>query len=174
MLDAYRDLIDDLIDAPAEIKRRPPAGEALAQPLCREAPERLLSQPQREVGLELAGLEQEPGAEATHIAVGDARPVVERHERSEVRQVGCRLMEQRAGHPQVDQQHPPRSEADEKVLAAPVDLGDALPLELGSHLERIERPHEPRVLDLDPLEGPSLEHRSQPPADGLDLRELRH
>jgi len=28
MLDAYRDLIDDLIDAPTEIKQRPPAGEA--------------------------------------------------------------------------------------------------------------------------------------------------
>lgn len=28
MLDAYRDLIDDLIGAPTEIKRRPPAGDA--------------------------------------------------------------------------------------------------------------------------------------------------
>ena len=30
MLDAYRDLIDDLIDAPTAIKRHPPTGEAAA------------------------------------------------------------------------------------------------------------------------------------------------
>ena len=38
--------------------------------------ERLAADPGGEVVVELAGLEQEPRAEAPHVAIGDVRPVV--------------------------------------------------------------------------------------------------
>ena len=55
-------------------------------PLRREGgDERLLADARAEVGLELARLEQEPGAEAAHVAVADLGAVVEPDDRAHVR-----------------------------------------------------------------------------------------
>ena len=83
-------------------------------------------------------------------------------------------MPQRPRHPEVDQERAARLEPDDQVLAAPLDRGDALALELGRDLVRVVRPHEPRVVDLDALEAPPVEHGREPRADGLDLGQLGH
>ena len=59
------------------LDRRAPLREPLAEPCRREERiERLLADARREVRRELARLEQEPGAEAADVAVGDVRAVV--------------------------------------------------------------------------------------------------
>jgi hypothetical protein len=59
------------------LERRAAAGETLAQPGGREQRvERLVAHAAGEVRLRLPGLEQEPRAEAPHVAVGDVRAVV--------------------------------------------------------------------------------------------------
>ena len=138
--------------------------------------ERLFAEARREVGVELAGLEEQPGAEAAHVTVGDVGAVVEADERTPVRVVvepGVAVAEA-PGHPQVDQQDAVGLEADDQVLAAPLDRGDALSLELGGDLVGVVGPHEPGVADLDALEAPAGEHRLEPPADRLDLGQLGH
>ena len=53
------------------------AGDPVGEGARRERPaERLGPDPLREVGVELAGLEEEPGSETAHVAVGDVRVVV--------------------------------------------------------------------------------------------------
>ena len=56
----------------------------------------------------------------------------------------------------------------------PIALSDALALELARDLDRVVRACEPRVGDVDVLEGPALEHRRKPAADRLDLGQLGH
>ena len=105
--------------------RRP--SEPLAQALRRErGDERLLAEARPEVRLELARLEQQPRAEAPDIAVGDLAAVVERQQRAPVRVARERVCPQRARHAEVDQQRAARREADDQVLAAAVDVLDAL------------------------------------------------
>ena len=59
------------------LERRAAAREPLAEARAvKAAHERLRAQTRAEVRLELAGLEQQPGAEAAHVAVADVRPVV--------------------------------------------------------------------------------------------------
>ena len=60
-----------------------------------------------------------------------------------------RLVQERAGHAQVDEKRAARVEADDQILAAPIDRVDALADELGGNLERIERSRQPRIVDLD-------------------------
>ena len=56
------------------LDRRAPLREPLAEPRRgEERVERLVAEPRREVRLELARLEQQPRAEAAHVAVGDVR-----------------------------------------------------------------------------------------------------
>jgi len=59
------------------LERRTACGKALAEPRGREERvQRLVPHPRGEVRLRLPRLEQEPGAEAAHISVGDVRAVV--------------------------------------------------------------------------------------------------
>ena len=136
------------------------------------------SSPRRacEVGVELARLEEEPRAEAAHVAVGDVGAVVQPDERAAVRVVveAVRAVPQAPGHPEVDQQDAVGLEADDQVLAAALDRGDALALELGGDLVRLVRPHETRVADLDAVEPPAREDGLQAAANGLDLGQLGH
>ncbi len=83
-------------------------------------------------------------------------------------------MPEAPGHPEVDQQDAVGLEADDQVLAAALDRGDALALELGGDLVGVVRPHEPRVADLDAVEPPPREHGLQAAANGLDLGQLGH
>jgi len=78
-------------------------------------------------------------------------------------------MPQRPRHPEVNQESPTRLEPNNQILAAPVDGDDALALEVSSDLNGIERSCQAAVGDLDPLEAPAFEERSETPADGLDL-----
>ena len=59
------------------LQGRAPAGDPVGEGPRRERPaERLGADPLREVRLELAGLEEQPGSEAADVAVGDVRSVV--------------------------------------------------------------------------------------------------
>ena len=88
--------------------------------------------------------------------------------------VSRRFLQQAARHPQVDQERAARREADDQVLAAPVDVLDALAGQLRGDGERVLGPRQPDVADLDVLERPPLERRRDRTPDGLDLGELRH
>ena len=115
------------------LDRRTPVREALREVsrlVCRT--EWLTADSGVDVGLDLVGLEQEPRAEAPDVTVGDARAVIQLDHRAAVRVVAFRpgAVQHRPGHAQVDQQRPTRLEAHDQVLAAAVDRGDALALEL--------------------------------------------
>ena len=69
----------------------------------------------------------------------------------------------------MNQQRSSRLEPNNQILATPIDGTDALTLELSGDLLGIERPRQPRVQDLDPLEPSPLEDRREPPPDALDL-----
>ena len=149
--------------------------QPLAQALRREGcDERLLAEARAEVRLELARLEQQPGAEAPDIAVGDLAAVVERQQRAPV-WVACeRICPQRAGHAEVDQQRAARRETDDQVLAAAIDVLDTLADQLRRDEERVLGPGQADVADLDVLEPPALERRRDRAPNGLDLGKLRH
>ena len=132
--------------------------------------ERLLAEPRPEVRLELARLEQQPGAETPDIAVGDLLPSSSVRQRAPVRIACERVGPQRARHAEVDQQRAPRRETDDQVLAAAVDVLDALAGQLRRDEQGVFRPGQPDVADLDVLEPPSLERRRDRVPDGLDLR----
>ena len=74
----------------------------------------------------------------------------------------------------MDQQRATRLEAHDQVLAAAVDGADALALELARDLFLVLGTRQARVVDRDALEAAALEHRRDPPADGLDLGQLGH
>ena len=80
----------------------------------------------------------------------------------------------RPRHPEVDQEHATSLEPDNQILAPPIDGCDALALQLGGDLERLDRPRDPRIADLDPVEAPADEHRLELSPNRLDLGELRH
>ena len=65
-------------------------------------------------------------------------------------------------------------EADDEVLPAAVDGLDPLADQLRGHLERVLRPRQARIEDLDPVEATADEHGLEPPANGLDLGQLGH
>jgi hypothetical protein len=77
-------------------------------------------------------------------------------------------------HPEVDQESPTGFEPNNQILAAAIDRGDVLALQLGSDLDRVERARQPRVGNLDTLEGAPDQPRLEPATDGLDFRELGH
>ena len=74
----------------------------------------------------------------------------------------------------MDQERAAGGEADDQVLAAPVDVLDPLAGELGSDHERVLGPGQADVVDLDVLQPPPLERRRDRAPDTLDLGELRH
>ena len=74
----------------------------------------------------------------------------------------------------MDQERATGGEADDQVLAAPVDALDPLASQLGRDLERILGPCQAHIRDLDVLERPPFERGRDRPPDGLDLGELRH
>jgi hypothetical protein len=83
-------------------------------------------------------------------------------------------MEHVPRHPEVDQEHTTTLEPNNQILAATIDSLDALALERGRHLGRIERTRQPLVGDLDADEATADEVRREPPPDRLDLRQLGH
>ena len=72
------------------------------------------------------------------------------------------------------QQRPTRIESDNQILATAPDLGHALTDELAGDDLGVERPHQPRIANLDVLESRPLEHGRDRTPHGLDLGELRH
>ena len=74
----------------------------------------------------------------------------------------------------MNQESPSRLEANNQILAAPVNRDDPLALELSSDLAGIERTREPRIRDLDALEPPPLEDGDESAPDALDLGQLGH
>jgi hypothetical protein len=74
----------------------------------------------------------------------------------------------------VNQERTTGLEPNNQILAATVDQGDALAVELVCDLERIERPRQPWIGDANVVEDPALENGREPPADGLDLGQLGH
>src|SRR3954464_273337 len=99
------------------------------------------------------------GPEAADVAVDELGAVVEPDHRPPVR-VGLALVavQHVAGHAEVDQERTARLEADDQVLAAAVDGGDALALELRGDLHRVERTRQPCVRDLDAVEAAAPAH----------------
>jgi hypothetical protein len=77
-------------------------------------------------------------------------------------------------HPEVDQESSTSLEPNNQVLAAAIDGGDALALQVGRDLDGVEWARQPRIGDLDALERAAHEHRLEPATDGLDLRKLGH
>src|SRR2546423_11887862 len=87
-------------------------------------------------------------------------------------QCAARSMAQASRHAEVNQESPTRLEPDNQILAPAFDGADPLALQLGGHGLRLERPHETRVLDLDPVEPPPDQVRLELETDRLDLRQL--
>src|SRR5437764_8045005 len=77
-------------------------------------------------------------------------------------------------HPEVNQENATALEPNNQILAASLDGDDALALQLGRDLERLERPHQPRVEDLDALKSPPDERGLELASDRLDLGQLGH
>src|SRR3982750_3010496 len=77
-------------------------------------------------------------------------------------------------HPEVNQEAQPGIESNDQILAAAINLPHALSLEFGRDGGTVERPRQPRVDDLDPLERASDEHGLELDADRLYLGKLRH
>jgi hypothetical protein len=70
----------------------------------------------------------------------------------------------------VNQENTTRLEPNNQILATALQGGDAFAFELGRDCERFERADEPRVGDLDALEGAADDVRLECEPDRLDLR----
>jgi hypothetical protein len=164
----HRSLIEE-----RSLDRRAAAFELPTEPSCCERPlERLDPESLFEVRLELAGLEQLPGAEPAYVAVRNIRIVVEPDNSASmrvVRQLPPRRVAQTSRHPEVNQKSSARFEPDDQVLAAAFERRHSFPLELGGDGVRLEGPHEPRIADLDAVEAPADEVRLELKTDRLDL-----
>jgi hypothetical protein len=86
----------------------------------------------------------------------------------------ARHVTQRPRHPEVYQENATAFESNNQILAATVERRDALTLKFTADLERVERPHDARVADLDVRERPPDERRLESAADGLDLGKFGH
>jgi hypothetical protein len=74
----------------------------------------------------------------------------------------------------VDQENATALEPNNQILAASIDGCDALAVELGRHLGRLEWTHEPGVRDLHVVEAPSDKRGFELAADALDFWQLGH
>src|SRR5262249_35299900 len=154
------------------LERRASAGEAGGEPARREPrAERLGAVLAGEIPERVHVLEDEPRPESPNVPERDARPVVELEDRALVTR---REEPEASGHPQVDEQRKPALEADDEVLAAPLDGHHAVSFELLGHLEQVVRPGEPRVEDLNARERSAGEARLELGPDRLDLGQLGH
>ena len=79
-----------------------------------------------------------------------------------------------AGHPQVAEQRAAALEAEDEILAAPVDRLDTFALELEGDRARVSRRDEPGVEHVDSLETAPGEHGRECCANGVDLGQLGH
>src|ERR1700751_5590593 len=91
-----------------------------------------------------------------------------------VRERAALRTQEASRHPEVDQENTTALEANNQILATPLDRRDTFSLELGRHLGRVVRTHEACVVDGDALEAAAHEHRLELPTDALDLRQFRH
>ena len=163
---------DDALVEQHRLERRTPPREALDEEASGEGrAERLGAETRTEVLLELGRWKHVPGAEAANVTVRDARAVVEVDDGTLVR---GGLLGKAAGHAQVDDEREAALEADEEVLAAPLDGRDALSGQLRLHLGRLERHRQPRVVDADARERAPEQARLEPRAVRLHLGQLRH
>src|SRR5439155_23026923 len=78
------------------------------------------------------------------------------------------------GHPQVHGEREPFIEAQEQVLAAPLDGLDRAALERALHLVRRHRSGPSRIADLDGLDRPPGDRPVELAPDRLDLGQLGH
>jgi hypothetical protein len=155
------------------LDRRAAAFEPLTEAARGErALERLDAEAPVEVRLELAGLQQLPRAEASNVAIAEVRAVVESDNSASMRVVGelsLRSVPKTSRHPKVNQQSAPRVEPQDQILAATLERRHSFALELSGDSERLEGPHEARVVDLDAIEAPAHEVRLELLPDRLDL-----
>ena len=86
-----------------------------------------------------------------------------------VGQLSLRRVSQASRHPEVNQKSPPSFESDNQILATAFECSYSLAFELGGDGHRLERAHEPRVVDLDAVEPPADEVRLELPSSRLDL-----
>src|SRR3954447_4565901 len=113
------------------------------------------------------------GAEPARVDELQLRPLEgERH--ACVGRALVRVEQQRAGHPQVQQQVRLVLELPPQVLAAAAEPLDAAALDRGGELLRGGRERPSGVVDLEPLERAAVDVRREVAADGLDLGQLGH
>jgi hypothetical protein len=74
----------------------------------------------------------------------------------------------------VNQESPSRLEPNNQILATAFQRRHSFALELGRDGAWLERPHEPRIADLDAVEPPADELRLELLPDRLDLWQLGH
>jgi hypothetical protein len=77
-------------------------------------------------------------------------------------------------HPEVNQEYTAALESNNQILAASPDALDSLALQLGRHLGGLVGTHEACIVDPNAVEASPEENGLERPADGLDLRQLRH
>ena len=156
------------------LERRAPTREALPESGSREERvERLVAHAGVEIRLRLVRLEEQPGTEAADISIGEVRAVVQHHLGSEVRQImelATCAVQQIPCHPEVDQENAAALEADDEILATPLERSDPFPCELGRHRVGLVRTDETRVVHGDAIEAAADERRLELPANALDLR----
>jgi hypothetical protein len=70
----------------------------------------------------------------------------------------------------VNEENPTALETNNEILAAPLDGGDALSIELGRHLGGVVGTDKTRVFDSDAVEAATDERRLELSPDALDLR----
>src|SRR6266536_1154761 len=83
-------------------------------------------------------------------------------------------VQQLSRHAEVNQENATAFEPNNQILAAAIERGDPLSLELGGHSGGVEGPGEAWVRDLDALQAPSDEFGLELCPDSLDLRQLGH
>ena len=137
--------------------------------------ERLDAEPRAEVGVELGPAGQQPaGAEAARVDEAERVLVVEAHDRARVGRARLGVVEQVAGHAQVDQQEQLVLELRDQVLAAPSERLHAAADERAEHLVRRTRRGPARVAHAVDDEHAPLQPRGELAADRLDLGQLGH
>ena len=158
------------------LHRRSPVREALREvPWLVRLAERLAADAGVDVRLDLVGLEQEPCAEAPDVAVGDREPSSS--------SITARRCGSSASAPAPCSTDPvmrrwissarPDSKRTIKYLPRRSTTRRARP-RARARPRPVQRARQARVVDRDALEAAALEHRRQPPANGLDLGQLGH
>ncbi len=81
---------------------------------------------------------------------------------------------ERPRHAEVHQESSTRCKSDNQILAAPLDVGDALVDEVCRDDIRVEWPRQPWIEDRRALDSRTLQCGRDSAAYGLDLRKLGH